>query len=131
EAHGGGYLVSNRVYEPEKVATTNDDIFYYGEERVQLIVKGGVYDKKDANKVPLKDVNIKLFQIVDDNEELVQDRMFSVASDYKFIMEGGKDFFLEVRVNGFEMKRVDISTKDLSEQETRELDIAMGKDVAK
>ena len=128
EAHGGGYLVSNRVFEPEKVATTNDDIFYYGEEKVQLIVKGAVYDRKDANKVPLRDVNIKLFQIVDDNEELVQDRMFSVASDYKFILEGGKKFFFEVRVDGFDMKRVDISTKDISEQQQRVMDIAMGKE---
>jgi len=67
---------------------------------------------------------------VDDNEELVQDRMFSVASDYKFILEGDKSFFLEVRADGFDMKRVDISTKDISEQQIRVMDIAMGKDVA-
>lgn len=130
EAHGGGYLVSNRIFEPEKVATTNDDIFYYGEEKVQLIVKGSIYDKKDANKIPLKDVNIKLFQIVDDNEEMVQDRMFSVANEYKFILEGNKKFFLEVRVDGYDMQRVDINTTNITEQQMRVMDIAMGNDVA-
>jgi len=125
EAHGGGYLISNRIYGNDKVATINDDVFYYGEEKKQLLVRGSVYSEKDASKAPLKDVNIKIFEVVDGNEELLQDRMFAVANEYKFVLEANKDFVMEVNAGGFQTFTTNISTKGIEAQETRIKDIVM------
>ncbi len=124
EAHGGGYLVSNRTYDPDKVSTTNDDIFYFGEEKVQLVVKGSIFAAEDLNKAPLKDINIKLFEVIDGMEELIQDRMLAVG-DYKFTLEADKKYLLEAKVEGFEIMSKSINTEGVSEQEVRVIDLAM------
>lgn len=124
EAHGGGYLVSNRTYDPDKVATTNDDVFYFGEEKVQLVIKGSIFDAEDPNKVALKDVNVRLFEVIDGMEELIQDRMLAVA-DYKFTLEADKNYLLEVKADGFEVASRPINTEGVTEQEVRVEDIGM------
>lgn len=124
EEQGGGYFTSNRTFESEKVATSNDDIYYFGQRHVQLIVKGKIYDEKDASKEPLKDVNAKLFEIVNGVEELVQDRMLAVA-EYKFNLDGNKKYLIEINADGFEQAVFEVVTYDIERSETRNNDIAM------
>lgn len=121
---GGGYIVSNRTMEGGRVATTNDDIFFFGEQRIQLIVKGNIYDGKDANKLPLKDVNVKLFEMAGGSEELVQDRMLAVA-EYKFVLEANKRYLIEINADGFNQATFEVATYSIERSETRTNDIAM------
>lgn len=84
EAHGGGYLVSNRPFLPERSTTTDDDIFYFGIENIDINITGGITDSDYPEKGLLKDINIKLFQKTTlGDEELIDERMLAVG-EYEF-----------------------------------------------
>jgi hypothetical protein len=125
DAHGGGYLVSNRTFGNSKFSTTDDDIFFFNELKKQLLLKGTVYSEKDIAKTPLREVNIKIFELIDGSEELIHDKNFAPASEYNFILDAGKDFVMEVNAGGFMTNTANISTKAVNTQETRIKDIAM------
>lgn len=125
EAHGGGYLVSNRTYDNSKFSTTDDDIFFFSEQKKQLLLKGTVFSEKDISKTPLREVNIKIFELIDGSEELIIDKNFAPAKEYSFVLEPNKDFVMEVNAGGFMTNTSNISTKSVTTQETRIKDIAM------
>ncbi len=118
EPHKGGYLVSNRTFEPNKVATTNDDIFYFGQQTIEVTVKGLVQDCKEQDKsASLTDVNIKLFEMVDANEELIENRMLAVG-EYKFVLQPKKTYRVEVTRENFSDAIFEINTFDFTRTET-------------
>ncbi|MCP4438682.1 MAG: outer membrane peptidoglycan-associated protein [Aureispira sp.] len=94
EEHGGGYLVSNRLFYPENTATTDDDIFYFGENRVIVTIKGMI-TASDAPDVPLAGASVKLFELIDDGEELVEDKTVE-DGNYKFVLEPQKQYLVEI-----------------------------------
>lgn len=105
EAHGGGYFVSNRLLAPNKAATTDDDIFYFGENKIIVTISGVITDADNPDDGPLTDVNIKLF----DEEELIEDRM-SASGDYKFKLAPRKQYSVEITKDGFKIASFDINT---------------------
>ncbi len=125
EQHGGGYFVSNRLFGKDKQSTTNDDIFYYGEVKKQLLVKGSVYNEKDPVKTPLKDVAIKVFELSGENEILTHERNLSVANEYKIVLSAEKEYRMDVSIEGYNNYSTNISTKGVKSMETRVKDIAM------
>ena len=123
ESHQGGYLVSNRSLPPSKVATTNDDIFFFGQERIEVTIKGNIRDcdEKDES-LSLTDINIKLFETVDGGEELIENRMLAVG-EYKFVLQPQKEYIVEVsredyadaafQINTFNFTRTETVTKNI------------------
>lgn len=124
ESHGGGYFISNRLLGRDKQSTTNDDIFYYAEIKKQLLVKGSVYSQVDPTKTPLKEVQIKFYEM-GLQKTLVHDKVFSLANDYKFILAAEKEYKMEVSAEGFQLYTTDISTKGVKGMESRQKDIAL------
>lgn len=123
ESHQGGYLVSNRSLPPSKVATTNDDIFFFGQERIEVTIKGNIRDCNERDEsLTLTDVNIKLFEAVDGGEELLENRMLAVG-EYKFILQPQKEYVVEVsrdkyadaafQINTFNFTRTETTTKNI------------------
>lgn len=126
---GGGYITSNRPSKT-KVATSNDDVFFFGEEKLELIVKGKIYGDDDPQKTPLSDVNVQLFEWVDGSEELVDDRMLAVA-EYKFNLLSNKHYLVVINAEGYQQASFEMATHDITRTETQVNDIAMllpGKD---
>jgi WD40-like Beta Propeller Repeat len=121
ESHGGGYLVSNRTFEPNKVATTNDDIFYYGQNKVEVTVKGKVFDcatKANGDPQALTDVNLKLFDRAEDgSEELIENKMLAVA-EYKFVLQPQKKYLVEMSRENYATASFEISTFEFNRTET-------------
>lgn len=125
ESHGGGYLVSNRVFDPNKVSTTNDDIFYFGESRIIVTIKGAV-TAVDTQNEPLTDVNVKLFELVGGEEELVEDRMLAVA-DYKFTLKPKTKYLVELSKpnSDYLVASYEVNTNNFTKTETVTKDIEL------
>lgn len=125
EAHKGGYLVSNRTFEPNKVATTNDDIFYFGQQRIEVTIKGLVQDCAVEDKTAsLTDVNIKLFELIEANAELIENRMLAVG-EYKFVLQPKKTYRVEVSRENFADAIFEINTFDFTRSETNTKNICL------
>jgi hypothetical protein len=125
ESHGGGYLISNRLSGKEKQSTINDDIFYYAEIKRQLLVKGAVFSEKDPTKTPLKDVNVKFYELDGSNKKIAHELNLPIANEYKVILSPEKEFKMEVISQGYQLYTADISTKGVKTTETRIKDIAL------
>jgi tetratricopeptide (TPR) repeat protein len=122
-AMGGGYITSNRA-SGSKVATNNDDVFFFGEERLELVVKGKIYGEDDPDQNPLADVNVQLFEWVDGSEELVEDRMLAVA-EYKFSLLGNRHYLVVINADGYQQASFEMATHDIAAAETKVNDIEM------
>ena len=83
EPHGGGYLVSNRPFPPERSTTTDDDIFYFGVESVSINIGGSVYINQIDSSRMIRDVNVRLFKISSNlDEELIDEKLVSKGRFY-------------------------------------------------
>jgi hypothetical protein len=81
EAHGGGYLVSNRPFPPARITTTDDDIFYFGIEAIELEWLLTVHAAEDDTQTPLEAINMQLFQRAKDGtEELIEERLLTTGN---------------------------------------------------
>lgn len=127
ESHGGGYLVSNRLFEPTKVATTNDDIFFYGQNKIEVTLKGKVFDcktKADGDAKVLSDVSIKLFEKTEAGEELVDNKMLAFG-EYKFVLQPKKEYLIEMSREGFATSSFEVNTFEFKRTETHTKDICL------
>jgi tetratricopeptide (TPR) repeat protein len=120
ESHGGGYFVSNRILFPNKSATTDDDIFYYGENKVVVTIFGEITDADNPNGGPLTDVNVKLFN----GDELVEDRMLSMG-EYRFKLAPKKQYSVEISKEGYSLASFDINTSQFEYDEDVKKNIAL------
>lgn len=124
-AHGGGYLVSNRIIEPIKTSTTNEDIFYFGEKRIEVTLRGSIYDKEDPEQAQLGDISIRLFEIIEDgNEEMLENRMLAVG-EYKFILKPKKRYLIEMVKEGYAKASFEVNTNDFYKSETHVKDVGL------
>jgi len=120
-----GFLISNRVFDNKKFSTADDDIFYFQEEKKQLLLFGAVYSEKDPAKTPLREINLKVFEINNGIEELVYDKIYSPAIEYKVSLDAGKEYLLEVTASGFNKHTETISTANVQSVESKQLNIAL------
>ncbi len=120
EAHGGGYFVSNRLFALKKSATTDDDIFYFGENKIVVTISGMITDANYPDNGALSEVNIKLFN----EDELVEERMLSIA-DYRFKLAPKKTYTVEISKEGYNVASFDVNTSDFVHSEDVIKDIAL------
>lgn len=119
EAHGGGYFVSNRLAS-NKSATTDDDVFYFGENKIVVTISGMVTDAAFPDAGSLSEVNIKLFN----EDELVEERMLSIA-EYRFKLAPKKQYTIEISKEGYNVASFDVNTSDFVHSEDVIKDIAL------
>ncbi|MCH2044420.1 MAG: outer membrane peptidoglycan-associated protein [Saprospiraceae bacterium] len=127
EGHGGGYLVSNRRSDPHKVSTTNDDIFHFvGEQKIEVRIEGMVYAESDPDQTPLEDIRLQVFEMVEGTEELVKNKRFSDGR-YEFILEGGKDYLIELSKpdSEYSIASFEVKTNEIKRSETIKKDIGL------
>ncbi|WCL80511.1 outer membrane peptidoglycan-associated protein [Saprospira sp. CCB-QB6] len=124
EAHKGGYLVSNRTFDPNKVTTTNDDIFYFGQEGSRFFLSGKIMGEDQDGL--LEDVNIKLFEVIDGNEELISDKMLAVG-EYKFELKTKKEYLFEISAEGYPKLLKTLSTEDTEPNEKKQRNFVLHK----
>ncbi len=124
ESHGGGYLASNRMLEPNKVATTNDDIFFVGQQRIEVTLTGIVADCKKDEKTPLTDVNVKLLEIVDGGEEVIENRMLATG-DYKFVLQPKKKYMIEFSREDYADAAFEVNTFNFTRSESNTKNVCM------
>ncbi|BDS13734.1 tetratricopeptide repeat protein [Aureispira anguillae] len=120
EAHGGGYFVSNRLLAPKKTATTDDDIFYFGENKIIVTISGAITDANYPDNGPLTDVNIKLFN----EDELVEERMLSIA-EYRFKLGPKKQYTIEIYKEDYNLASFDVNTSNFEYSEDVVKDVAL------
>lgn len=124
EAHKGGYLVSNRTFDPNKVTTTNDDIFYFGQEGSRFFLSGKIMGEDQDGL--LEDVNIKLFEVIDGNEELISDKMLAVG-EYKLELKTKKEYLFEITAEGYPKLLKTLSTEDAAPNEKKQRNFVLPK----
>ncbi len=117
-SHGGGYFISNRMLAPQKISTIDDDVFYYGEKKINVSVSGLVTDANNPDLGGLADVNVKLFL----EDELLHDRMLA-DGQYKFKLKPKQSYTLEFSKEGYMVASFDINTEkfDRSEDITKDV----------
>lgn len=124
-SHGGGYFVSNRILAPQKVATTDDDVFYYGEQKIRVTIGGLITDANKPAAGALEDVNVKLFL----DDELVQEKMLSDGK-YKFILKPKKQYTIEFSKEDYLVASFDIDTEEFTENEDVLKDVGLEQEKA-
>jgi hypothetical protein len=124
KGHGGGYFVSNRIWEPTKMATTNNDIFYFGDKKIEVVIKGKITDAQAPEKGIMEDVSIKLFERTEGGDEIVEDRMLAVG-EYKFVLQPKKNYVVEITKEGYNKATFLIDTYKFERSEEHTKDVAM------
>ena len=111
----GGFFVSNRTFDIQKVSTTDEDIFAfeYLVKEQRWVAKGEVYNK-DSKEI-LKDVEVTLFLVGEDGQSNFIDKMVSATGLYDFEVEPAKRYKLEVSKNGFFQKTYEFDTREYAQ----------------
>lgn len=122
ESHGGGYLVSNRPFLPNRKRTTDDDIFYFGIENIELAISGTIRDSSAVDQEPLKDVNIKLFKKTAlGEEELIAEQMLVVGNyEFKDLLPNNS-YIISIEKEQFRVASFSFTTGSKSQQTTRDI----------
>ena len=111
----GGFIVSNRLYEMEKVTTTDEDIFAfeYQVREQRWVAKGEVYNKE--SKEIMNNVELALYEIDEAGQNRFLDKIFSATGIYEFEVEPARRYKLEVLKDGFFPKTYDFDTREYAE----------------
>ena len=111
----GGFIVSNRTFEMQKVSTTDEDIFAfeYKEREQRWVAKGEVYSK--ITKEILNDVEVTLYEIDESDKNRFLDKIVSATGLYEFEVEPAKRYKLEVLKDGHFPKSYEFDTRDYAE----------------
>ena len=111
----GGFVVSNRLFEMEKVTTTDEDIFEitYQTTEQRWVAKGEVYSKK--TKEILNDVEVALFEVDAAGESQFVDKIFTATGMYELEVEPAKRYKLEAKKDGHFPKTYEFDTRDYAE----------------
>ena len=111
----GGFIVSNRLYEMEKVTTTDEDIFAfeYQVKEQRWVAKGEVYSKE--TKEILSNVEVALYEVEVEGQNRFLDKIFSATGLYEFEVEPAKRYKLEVLKDGFFPKTYEFDTREYAE----------------
>ncbi|MGH1335698.1 MAG: tetratricopeptide repeat protein [Aureispira sp.] len=118
EAHGGGYLVSNRPFAPERTNTTDDDIFYFGIESIELDWLVTIHEANDPEKTALEAVNIQLFQRTQDGtEELIEERLLTKGELHLHDLSPNGRYFLLINKVDYEPYSYEFKTGTVSKEE--------------
>lgn len=118
EAHGGGYLVSNRPFGTTRSNTTDDDIFYFGEETIELSVAGLVVDDQQSSGRALRDVMVQLFQKTEGGgEELLEERLLALGEFQFKNLHPNSTYVLSVFKEEFEPESYTFQTEMVSKEE--------------
>jgi hypothetical protein len=130
EAHGGGYFVSNRPFEPQRSTTTDDDIFYFGIENIQLVISGAIRDSDYPERGLLKDLNIKLFQKTSQGEEeLIDERMLAVG-EYEFrSLEPNTSYIISIEKENFQVALSSFTTGSKSKDIVNDMELIARTDI--
>jgi hypothetical protein len=130
EAHRGGYLVSNRPFAPQRSTTTDDDIFYFGIENIELAISGAIRDSDYPERGLLKDLNIRLFQKTSmGEEELIDERMLAVG-EYEFkSLEPNTSYIISIEKENFQMTLSTFTTGSKSEEVTNDIELIARTDI--
>lgn len=124
-SHGGGYLVSNRLFAPNKVATTNDDIFYFGRKNLEVKIVGSIYDKEEgAPDLPLSDVRMRVFEKIEGSEELLVNKMLA-SGEYEYVLQPRKKYIIEFSKDGYDIETFQVDANEFSKSETVRNDIGL------
>ncbi len=89
----GAFMVSNRQYDPNKPATTHDDIFFIGPKEVFFTLKGSVVDKANP-KADLSNAKIGLFEILPDGLKMIKEEE-SPKGTFSFRVLAGKEYMIK------------------------------------
>ncbi|MFK7798453.1 MAG: outer membrane peptidoglycan-associated protein [Aureispira sp.] len=118
EAHGGGYLVSNRPFAPQRTNTTDDDIFYFGVESIDLEWLITVHQANDLNKTALEAVNMQLFQRTQDGtEELIEEKLLTNGTLQFQDLTPNSNYLLLITKKDYKSYGYEFTTGAVSKQE--------------
>ena len=115
-AHGGGYIVSNRTFEPQRSTTTDDDIFYFAQEQIVIELSGKI-QTKPSSEVPsiAHNVNVKLFEIAEAEEQLIAEQLLEEGI-FALELDPQKNYLIICEKDGFEISNEKIQTGNKSAQ---------------
>ena len=123
---GGGYMVSNRIFENEQLTTTNDDIYYFEERQIKMTVKGQIFDASNRTESSFKNLNIKVYTLLKDKKELIQE-IKPDASEYKVVMNADKNYLIVITADGYSQFSFEQNAQGMMQDDIRVNDILLQK----
>lgn len=121
----GGYLVSNRLFAPDKTTTTNDDIFYFGEKEIFVTLKGSVVDAANP-AAAISDAKVSLYELRREGPKLVKER-FSDNGTFAFQVLAGREYSLIAARNRYRDGKANVNTINVTEPEEIAQNISLEK----
>ncbi len=92
-----GFLVSNRKSDLSKLTTTDEDIFHFGEDISELMVKGKL---KDASSKGITGVKVTLYEVSSNGQKRIITSQ-TLDNKYKFPLIEDKAYVLEASKPGY------------------------------
>lgn len=131
EAHGGGYLVSNRPFDPERTNTTDDDIFYFGIESIELEWLVTIHKANDLTKTALEAINMQLFQRTQDGtEELIEEKLLTKGTLQLHNLAPNTSYLLLISKTDYEPYSYEFKTGASSQKELVTIPLQIQKNTA-
>jgi len=108
----GGFLVSNRTFEMEKITSTHEDIFefQFTDPVVRWVAKGEVYSKESREM--LEDVEIALYEVTESGQRRFLNKIVSSNGFYDFALEPSRKYYLEALKDGFFPSTYEFDTRE-------------------
>ncbi len=107
----GGFFVSNRTFDLEKITTTHEDIFSFTRRiEVELVLKGEVRDKNTEER--LRGSVVRLYLLHGDGTRKLIASHTSENGYYRFELEPEQHYRLEVELDGYLPASYEFSTED-------------------
>ncbi len=107
----GGYLVSNRTFDVEKITTTHEDLFAFRKKpKAELVAKGEILDKNSEER--LSGAVVRLYALNDDGTRRLVASITSENGYYRFDVEPEQHYRIEAEAEGYLPASYEFSTDD-------------------
>ena len=106
----GGFLVSNRLFGTQKVLTTNEDIFEFGDAARDLTVTGNLLNR--ATQTPIRVAKVLLYEVLADDQQRLLTSAEVTDGKYAFPVLPDRTLRIEVQKDGYAPAYYDFNTTD-------------------
>ncbi|MEM1322659.1 MAG: SPOR domain-containing protein [Bacteroidota bacterium] len=119
----GGFLVSNRLFDLEKIETTQDDIFTFSSPMSIPFVLGKLWDKE--NQEIMREVRVALYEIKDRGKKRLLNAQIFKEGSFEFGLLANRNYRLVATKRGYAPSTVEFNTNDPQAANSYQLDIEL------
>lgn len=110
----GGFFVSNRLYNMEKITTQHEDIFSFTEQIKDIVTQGTIYDNGSKNII--NNAMVSLYDVTDDSRERLLTNKNVSDGRYFFPLIPNRKYKVEVSSDDYMPSSYNFNTYNFASQ---------------